>query len=108
MSTPSSMLTDPHQKRPEFLIEMYKQMLNDINTHILVVWQSVGVLVGSVIRLFDSWVPASVSSFSASSSSGWTPLSRGSHGRFGLCRFRAKLTPNALWHSPRFHSPLPP
>src|ERR1017187_5429083 len=47
MSTPSSMLTDPHQKRPEFLIEMYKQMLNDINTHILVVWQSVGVLVGT-------------------------------------------------------------
>jgi len=33
-----------------------------------------------------------------------TPLSRGSDGRFGLRRFRAKLTPNRVWHSPRFHS----
>lgn len=40
-------MTDPHDKRPEFLIEIYKQMFNDINTHILVVWQSVGVVVGA-------------------------------------------------------------
>ncbi|HEV8414941.1 MAG TPA: hypothetical protein VGQ49_15210 [Bryobacteraceae bacterium] len=34
-------------KRPEFLLHMYDQMFNDINTHILVVWQSVSVLVGA-------------------------------------------------------------
>lgn len=33
--------------RKEFLMRMYDQMFNDINRHILVVWQSVGVLVGS-------------------------------------------------------------
>jgi len=33
--------------RKQFLIHMYDQMFNDINTHILVVWQSVGVLVGA-------------------------------------------------------------
>lgn len=33
--------------RNEFLMHMYGQMFNDINTHILVVWQSVGVLVGA-------------------------------------------------------------
>jgi hypothetical protein len=34
-------------RRDAFLLEMYKQMLNDINRHILVVWQSVGVLVSA-------------------------------------------------------------
>jgi hypothetical protein len=34
-------------RRDTFLIEIYKQMFNDINRHILVVWQSVGVLVGA-------------------------------------------------------------
>jgi len=34
-------------RRDTFLIEVYKQMFNDINRHILVVWQSVGVLVGA-------------------------------------------------------------
>ena len=29
------------------LLEMYKQMFNDINRHILVIWQSVGVLIGA-------------------------------------------------------------
>lgn len=38
---------DPHEKRPEFLIELYKQMMNDINTHIIVIYQSVGVVVGA-------------------------------------------------------------
>lgn len=33
--------------RKELLLKMYDQMFNDINRHILVVWQSVGVLVGS-------------------------------------------------------------
>jgi hypothetical protein len=33
--------------RPEFLIAMYNQMMNDINRHIVVVWQSVGVLLGA-------------------------------------------------------------
>lgn len=33
--------------RDEFLIEVYRQMMNDINRHIMVVWQSVGVLVGA-------------------------------------------------------------
>src|SRR5258708_33233152 len=40
--------------------------------------------------------------FSTAPSSGWTPLGRGSDGRFGLRRFRAKLTPAPVWHSPRF------
>lgn len=34
--------------RKEFLLHMYDQMMNDINRHILVVWQSVGVLVGAL------------------------------------------------------------
>jgi hypothetical protein len=33
--------------RKEFLFRMYDQMFNDIDTHILVVWQSVGVVVGA-------------------------------------------------------------
>lgn len=36
---------DPRQ---EFLLEMYKQMMADINRHIMVVWQSVGVLIGAL------------------------------------------------------------
>jgi hypothetical protein len=39
---------DDHDKqRSDFLMHMYDQMFNDINTHILVVWQSVGVLIGA-------------------------------------------------------------
>jgi hypothetical protein len=38
-------------ERKEFLAKMYDQMFNDINTHILVIWQSVGVLVGSFALL---------------------------------------------------------
>jgi hypothetical protein len=34
--------------REEFLIEMYGQMMHDIDRHIMVIWQSVGVLVGSL------------------------------------------------------------
>src|SRR5690348_12295057 len=35
------------KNREEFLMRVYDQMFNDIDTHILVVWQSVGVLVGA-------------------------------------------------------------
>ena len=35
------------EERKEFLHRMYDQMFNDINTHILVVWQSAGVLVAA-------------------------------------------------------------
>ncbi|MHB1006086.1 MAG: hypothetical protein ACYC3S_10660 [Chloroflexota bacterium] len=35
------------EARKEFLFHVYDQMFNDINTHILVVWQSVGVVVAS-------------------------------------------------------------
>jgi len=35
------------QNRKEFLMHMYNQMFNDINRHILVVWQSVGVAIGA-------------------------------------------------------------
>ena len=31
--------------RQELLLKMYDQLFNDINTHIIVVWQSVGVVV---------------------------------------------------------------
>jgi hypothetical protein len=34
-------------RRDEFLLEMYRQMFNDINRHIMVVWQLIGVLVGA-------------------------------------------------------------
>lgn len=33
--------------REEFLLKMYDQMFNDINRHIMVIWQSIGVLVGA-------------------------------------------------------------
>lgn len=35
------------QNRKEFLMHMYNEMFNDINRHILVVWQSVGVVIGA-------------------------------------------------------------
>jgi hypothetical protein len=34
--------------RRQFLLEMYRQMFNDINRHITVIWQSVGVVVGAL------------------------------------------------------------
>jgi hypothetical protein len=33
--------------RKEFLLAMYRELFNDINRHIMVIWQSVGVLVGA-------------------------------------------------------------
>lgn len=38
-------------ERSQFLLHMYDQMFNDINTHILVVWQSIGVVIGSITVL---------------------------------------------------------
>ncbi|ENM5724691.1 hypothetical protein V4V56_000599 [Vibrio mimicus] len=35
------------KKREELLLKMYDQMFNDINRHIMVVWQCVGVLIGA-------------------------------------------------------------
>ena len=46
--------------------------------------------------------------FSTSSSSGWTPLGRGSDGRFGLRRFRAKPTPTPFGTHRAFTHALPP
>ena len=37
----------PATPREELLQRMYEQMFNDINRHIMVVWQSIGVLVGA-------------------------------------------------------------
>lgn len=34
-------------ERKEMLLHMYDQMFNDINRHIMVVWQSVGVVIGA-------------------------------------------------------------
>jgi len=39
--------TDPEKPRRDFLLAMYGQLMNDINRHIVVVWQSVGVLFGA-------------------------------------------------------------
>lgn len=38
---------DPVKARSDFLIAMYNQLMNDINRHIVVIWQSVGVLFGA-------------------------------------------------------------
>ena len=43
-----------------------------------------------------------------SASSGWAPLGRGSDGRFGLRRFRAKLTPTPFGTHRAFTHALPP
>lgn len=34
-------------ERKEMLLRMYDQLFNDINRHIMVIWQSVGVLIGA-------------------------------------------------------------
>lgn len=35
------------QRRDQLLLKMYDQLFNDINRHIMVIWHSVGVVVGS-------------------------------------------------------------
>lgn len=37
-----------HEKRQDFLIAMYEQLMGDINRHIMVVWQSIATLVAAV------------------------------------------------------------
>lgn len=39
--------TDRNDARKQLLLKMYDQMFNDINRHILVVWQAVGVVIGA-------------------------------------------------------------
>jgi type III restriction enzyme len=53
-------------------------------------------------------VPNVVSMIATAPSSGWTPLGRGSDGRFGLRRFRAKLTPTPFGTHRAFTHALPP
>lgn len=40
-------MTQP-DRRDQFLIAMYEQLMNDINRHIMVVWQSIATLVAAV------------------------------------------------------------
>jgi hypothetical protein len=47
----SGLAPAPQDGRKELLLKMYDQMFNDINRHILVVWQSVSVLVGAIALL---------------------------------------------------------
>lgn len=42
-------------KREQLLLKMYDQMFNDINRHILVVWQSIGTLAGAFAILALTW-----------------------------------------------------
>ena len=46
------------ENREKLLLQMYDQMFNDINRHIMVVWQSVGVVVGAfaVLALVEKQV----------------------------------------------------
>jgi hypothetical protein len=49
---------DFDKARSDFLIAMYNQMMSDINRHIIVIWQSVGVLFGAfaVLALVEKHV----------------------------------------------------
>lgn len=40
-----------YERRPDFLIAMYEQLMADINRHIMVVWQMVGVMVAAIAGL---------------------------------------------------------
>lgn len=55
MTTPSD---DPRLRRSELLLRMYGELWESINRHILVVWQSISVLVGSfaVLALADQQI----------------------------------------------------
>jgi hypothetical protein len=44
-------MDEREKARQQLLLKMYDQMFNDINRHILVVWQSIGVLVGAITIL---------------------------------------------------------
>lgn len=45
----------PEDPRTTLLLKMYDQMFNDIDRHILVVWQSVGTLVGAFAIMALTW-----------------------------------------------------
>jgi len=52
MDTEAQELRDAKETpRERLLLRMYDQMLNDIDRHIIVVWQSIGVLIGAVATL---------------------------------------------------------
>ena len=66
-------------------------------------------LCGSPIsHVLDNVNRSSLRSFLHFVLSGWTPLGRGSDGRFGLRRFRAKLTPTPFGTHRAFTHALPP
>ncbi|HVV27972.1 MAG TPA: hypothetical protein VHC40_08400 [Rhizomicrobium sp.] len=44
-------MTEEDKGRATFLVAMYNQLMNDINRHIVVVWQSVGVLFAALAGL---------------------------------------------------------
>lgn len=46
-TVPTTTGFDPTKARSDFLIAMYNQLMNDISRHIVVIWQSVGVLFGA-------------------------------------------------------------
>ena len=58
----------------------------------------------------DLWATLEVAARlpSTAPSSGWAPLGRGSDGRFGLRRFRAKLNPTPFGTHRAFTHALPP
>jgi hypothetical protein len=49
---------DPFKRRDDFLLAMYNQMWGNIDRHILVIWQSVGALIGAfaVLALIEKHV----------------------------------------------------
>jgi hypothetical protein len=36
-------------RRDKFLLAMYNQMFNDINSHIIVIWQSIAAMIGAFV-----------------------------------------------------------
>lgn len=40
-----------YEKRPDFLVAMYEQLMSDINRHIVVVWQMVSVVGAAIVGL---------------------------------------------------------
>jgi len=49
--SPSPAPGTAYDKRPDFLIAMYEQLMSDINRHIVVVWQMVSVVGAAVVGL---------------------------------------------------------
>lgn len=56
MPIPKQQSADPppgtaYEKRPDFLVAMYGQLMSDINRHIVVVWQMVSVVGAAIVGL---------------------------------------------------------